>query len=73
MDLNKVLFITSIFEQEYPEKHKELWLKFQKEVLTSRNKGVFGADKIAYVKWLKEIQEPTFIKFIKENVDIYTY
>lgn len=73
MTVDRAIFITNIFADYHPEKHVELWTQFEKEVPASKRSGVYGADNLAYVKWLKEKKNPIFMEFIKEHVSVMTF
>ncbi len=72
MTIDQAIFITNIFAESYPELHLKLWGNFQKEVPKSKRTGVFGADNLAYIKWLKKDENPVFLNFVKKDVNIFT-
>ena len=46
----------------------QLWKEFEEDVEPSKRSGVFGADNLAYMKWLNEKKHDTFISLIDNSI-----
>ncbi|RHW31867.1 hypothetical protein [Oceanobacillus profundus] len=68
MTIEKAIFITNVFAHSYPDLHTQLWKEFEENVHQSKRSGVFGADKLAYMKWLNEKKHDTFISLIDNSI-----
>jgi hypothetical protein len=68
MSIQQAIFHTNSFAGDYPEKHTELWHQFEKEVPQAQRSGYYGADNVAYVKWLKEKKDPVYMQFVQQGV-----
>lgn len=66
--MSKSIFITNIFAQSHPEEHVKLWNRFVKEVPPLKRNGYYGAENDAYVRWLKEQNDPVFDAFVQEQI-----
>lgn len=64
----KAIFITNTFAQAHPQEHIKLWAQFEKEVPFKERSGMYGADNQAYVKWLKQQNNPLIQSFLKDNL-----
>ncbi|MCD7911081.1 hypothetical protein KC480_06015 [Bacillus velezensis] len=64
----KAIFVTNTFAQAHPEEHVKLWERFEQEVPASKRSGAYGIENIAYVKWLRELDNPVVRKFLKESI-----
>lgn len=64
----KAIFITNTFAQAHPKEHIALWTQFEKEVPVNKRTGAYGADNLAYVKWLKEQNNPTVMEFTRNDI-----
>lgn len=64
----KSIFITNTFAQAHPQEHVRLWSQFEKEVPLNKRTGMYGADNLAYVNWLKQQKNPVVIQFLQDNI-----
>ena len=64
----KAIFITNTFAAAHPEEHIRLWKQFEQEVPYSQRSGVYGADNLAYIRWLKKQKNPVVLKFLNEDI-----
>jgi len=62
------IFITNTFAAAYPEEHLRLWKQFEQEVPFSQRSGTYGADNVAYIRWLKKQKNPVVLKFLSEDI-----
>lgn len=65
---SKAIFITNTFAQAHPEDHVRLWHQFEKEVPFSKRSGAYGMDNVAYVRWLRQQQNPIATEFLANNI-----
>lgn len=63
--LHRSIFITNTFANAYPQLHVELWKQFEQQVPVHERTGAYGADNLAYVRWLRKINHPTVNEFLK--------
>ena len=70
--IHKSIFATNIFAEHHPDLHLKLWKEFEAEVPESQRTGYYGSDNVAYVKYLKQKKDPTFLSFIQEAVESRT-
>lgn len=66
--VGKAIFITNTFATANPELHRELWAQFEKEVPFPKRSGMYGADNVAYVRWLKAQKNEIVNGFLHENI-----
>ncbi len=66
--LSKSIFITNTFAAAHPQEHISLWNQFEKEVPAKERSGAYGADNMAYMRWLREQNNPTVNQFLKESI-----
>lgn len=59
------IFITNTFANAHPEIHVELWNRFIQDVPKKERSGVYGADNLAYVKWLNTQNNPLVQEFLQ--------
>lgn len=64
----KAIFITNTFAGAYPKTHVELWAQFEKEVPVGQRSGAYGADNLAYVRWLKKQTHPLIRHFLQNDI-----
>lgn len=64
----KSIFITNTFAGAHPEEHVRLWKQFEQEVPFSKRSGAYGADNIAYVRWLKQQNNPVIKTFLNNDI-----
>jgi hypothetical protein len=69
----KAIFITNTFAGAYPEEHTKLWKQFEKEVPFNKRSGAYGADNMAYMKWIRTQNNPTMNAFLKEDITQKSY
>lgn len=72
MTIEQAVFITNIFAESHTDLHLSLWEQFKREVPVSQRSGVYGADNLSYIKWLKKQNNSVFVNFIKNDVNIFT-
>lgn len=65
---SKAIFITNTFAQAHPQEHVKLWAQFEKEVPFSKRSGAYGMDNVAYVRWLRQQQDPVVIDFLSSSI-----
>ncbi|MBU5261992.1 hypothetical protein [Bacillus atrophaeus] len=64
----KAIFVTNTFAQAHPEEHIKLWRQFEKEVPASNRSGAYGIENMAYVRWLRKLDNPVVSEFLKESI-----
>ncbi|GIN55075.1 MULTISPECIES: hypothetical protein [Bacillus subtilis group] len=64
----KAIFITNTFAQAHPEEHIKLWRQFEKEVPVSKRSGAYGVENMAYVRWLRDLNNQVVREFLKESI-----
>lgn len=64
----KAIFVTNTFAAAHPNEHVKLWSQFEKEVPASKRTGVYGADNMAYVRWLRTQSNPVVTQFLQEDI-----
>lgn len=63
--IGRAIFITNTFANAYPEEHIQLWNQFEREVPVNQRSGIYGADNLAYVRWLRKKQIPLVQEFFR--------
>ncbi|KAF2421774.1 MULTISPECIES: hypothetical protein [Bacillus subtilis group] len=64
----KAIFVTNTFAQAHPEEHIKLWKQFENEVPASKRSGAYGVENMAYVRWLKKLDNPIVREFLRESI-----
>ncbi len=64
------IFATNSFAKEYPDVHVELWEEFEKLIPPADRTGYYGADNVAYIKFLRKSNNPVFDNFYKNVLEI---
>ncbi|MED3625647.1 hypothetical protein P4478_00180 [Bacillus subtilis] len=64
----KAIFVTNTFAQAHPEEHIKLWKQFENEVPVSKRSGAYGVENMAYVRWLKKLDNPIVREFLRESI-----
>jgi hypothetical protein len=62
------IFITNTFAQAHPEEHVQLWNQFEKEIPHNKRSGAYGADNVAYVRWLKGQNNSVVTEFLNGSI-----
>jgi hypothetical protein len=65
----QAIFATNAFADAFPEIHTQLWNQFESEVPHKQRSGYYGADNVAYIRWLKEKKNPVFIRFAQQYIE----
>lgn len=68
-EINQAIFMTNTFAKEYPDVHVQLWKEFEQAVPFSQRSGYYGADNVAYIRFLKQKKHPVFVNFFSNNVE----
>jgi hypothetical protein len=66
--ISKSIFVTNTFAQAHPREHVVLWKQFEQEIPVKERSGVYGADNMAYIKWLRTQNNPIVNNFLKDNI-----
>jgi hypothetical protein len=66
--IQRAIFATNAFADAFPKEHIELWKRFENEVPYKDRSGVYGAENVAYIRWLTKIRHPLFVKFAQEHI-----
>ncbi len=66
--LSKAIFITNTFAAAHPQEHITFWKQFEKEVPVKERSGAYGADNMAYIRWLRKQNNPLVNQFLKESI-----
>lgn len=66
--ISKAIFVTNTFAQAHPKEHVSLWMQFEREVPFSKRSGAYGADNLAYMRWLRTQQNPIVSNFLAQDI-----
>lgn len=64
----RAIFMTNAFASEHPQEHTNLWYQFESETPHKERTGYYGADNVAYIKWLRDKRVPLFTQFLESNI-----
>jgi hypothetical protein len=64
----KAIFVTNTFANAHPNEHVALWEQFEKEVPINERSGAYGVDNMAYIRWLRQQNNPIVNQFLKDNI-----
>lgn len=70
MDIQRAIFLTNVLASADSYRHLELWNQFEREVPPSERTGYYGADNVAYIKWLKKHHSDFLTEFTNETLDV---
>lgn len=66
--VSRSIFITNTFAKAHPEEHIKLWEQFEKEVPFNKRSGAYGADNLAYIKWIRTQDNPVVKQFLSNDI-----